>query len=101
MLCATGIQYHRQAWHVRRFPTTTSFRTTPCVVERACVNIKQGVKLKPDVFYNDALSERTDLEQEFRRWTDQGDQVFTVCQFPFLLNPEAKRRLLRAEAHQV
>ena len=57
-------------------------------------------KLKPELFYNDTLSERTNLEEEFKRWATQGSSVFTVCQFPFLLNPEAKRRLLRAEAHQ-
>eukprot|EP00750_Incisomonas_marina_P032758 INCI9339.1.p1 GENE.INCI9339.1~~INCI9339.1.p1 ORF type:complete len:1016 (-),score=164.65 INCI9339.1:2443-5490(-) len=59
-----------------------------------------SIQLDAQLFYNNELSERVNLEEEFKRWVNQGDNVFTICKYPFLLNPEAKRRLLRAEAHQ-
>ncbi len=50
-------------------------------------------------FYSNTISLLTDLRNDYNIFKTQGDTgIFTLCKFPFLLNAEAKRRLLRCEA---
>lgn len=49
-----------------------------------------------------ALSERANLREEYMLWAQHRESsphaLLSLCQMPYLLNPEAKSRILRGEA---
>jgi len=45
-------------------------------------------------FHNLAISRVEDLDEHYRQWQQQQSNVFSYCKYPFLLDAEAKRRLL-------
>mmetsp|Transcript_5168 Transcript_5168/g.15168 ORF Transcript_5168/g.15168 Transcript_5168/m.15168 type:complete len:1089 (-) Transcript_5168:75-3341(-) len=49
-------------------------------------------------FHNGAISQSGDLQEHYRQWQQQQSLVFSYCKYPFLLNAEAKRRLLSFDA---
>jgi len=48
-------------------------------------------------FYNDTLSEKADLPDDYRNWKDSA-RGFSFCNFPFLLTPFYKSQLLAVES---
>lgn len=48
-------------------------------------------------FYNEAISRRSDFEEDYRRFLG-GPQIFSFCRYPFLLEPDAKSRILHIDA---
>eukprot|EP00164_Ancoracysta_twista_P004501 GFYU01006067.1.p1 GENE.GFYU01006067.1~~GFYU01006067.1.p1 ORF type:complete len:841 (-),score=152.56 GFYU01006067.1:99-2621(-) len=52
-------------------------------------------------FYNDAVNEVVDFDADFRFWRLAG-QEFSFCNYPFILNPATKARVLHIDAqHQM
>eukprot|EP00930_Biecheleria_cincta_P085989 TRINITY_DN7535_c0_g1_i2.p1 TRINITY_DN7535_c0_g1~~TRINITY_DN7535_c0_g1_i2.p1 ORF type:complete len:1110 (+),score=208.72 TRINITY_DN7535_c0_g1_i2:323-3331(+) len=49
-------------------------------------------------FHNAAISQSQDLQEHYRQWKQQQSLVFSYCKYPFLLDAEAKRRLLSFDA---
>eukprot|EP00941_MAST-03F_sp_MAST-3F-sp1_P003078 g3078.t1 len=47
-------------------------------------------------FYAPGISKSVELQQEIERWKNQKN-AFSICDYPFLLTPVAKARLLRVE----
>lgn len=46
-------------------------------------------------FHNSAISQSADLQEHYKQWVvQQQEHVFSYCSYPFLLDAEAKRRLL-------
>jgi alpha-tubulin suppressor-like RCC1 family protein len=45
-------------------------------------------------FHNEAISQSDELQEHYTQWRQQQSLVFSYCKYPFLLNAEAKRRLL-------
>jgi ubiquitin-protein ligase E3 A len=48
-------------------------------------------------FYNAELSKRLNLEEDYHR-CQSGPNVFSFCRYPFLLDPDAKSRLMKIDA---
>jgi ubiquitin-protein ligase E3 A len=48
-------------------------------------------------FYNEAISRRSDLEEDYKRYRG-GAHIFSFCRYAFLLDPDAKSRILHIDA---
>lgn len=60
--------------------------------------VNEQAKLVPYTrFYNEAISRRSDLEEDYKRFRG-GPQIFSFCRYPFLLEPDAKSRTLHIDA---
>ena len=70
------------------------------VVRQASVD--GGDKVPVSEFYNQALSRAVDLQAEYMTWVSYKQKapnaLVSICQMPFLLDPEAKSNILRGEA---
>eukprot|EP00929_Paragymnodinium_shiwhaense_P079759 TRINITY_DN41575_c0_g1_i1.p1 TRINITY_DN41575_c0_g1~~TRINITY_DN41575_c0_g1_i1.p1 ORF type:complete len:1105 (-),score=294.13 TRINITY_DN41575_c0_g1_i1:80-3394(-) len=62
------------------------------------MNIEMEGILPEWYFQNAAISRSKDLEEHYRQWKQQQSTVFSYCKYPFLLNAEAKRRLMSFDA---
>mmetsp|Transcript_28103 Transcript_28103/g.89344 ORF Transcript_28103/g.89344 Transcript_28103/m.89344 type:complete len:498 (-) Transcript_28103:81-1574(-) len=58
------------------------------------INIEMDGILPEWCFHNGAISQSEDLQEHYRQWQQQQSLVFSYCKYPFLLDAEAKRRLL-------
>lgn len=56
-------------------------------------------KFPADLFYNELVSRRLDVESDFERWRD-GMGAFCFCNHAWILNPCAKAEVLKMEAMQ-
>lgn len=63
--------------------------------------------LPPEVFYNQLISDKMDMQDHYLAWRQShnndhrspaGMGPFSFCSFPFLLNAKAKTRLLQARS---
>ena len=50
-----------------------------------------------NLFYNTEISENVDLKGDFKSWVE--NRGFSFCNFPFVLDPNAKYELLQIDAH--
>ena len=78
--------------------------TTPCCLILAHlyeINVANNI-LPERSFYNEAISRMSPLalQQDYRKWcSPSGTNVHSICKTcAFLLDPEAKRRLVRVDA---
>lgn len=72
------------------------------------LNRSAGGLIPYRLFHNDAVSSLAaeDLMQDYRSWRQRGALIaerapgtdFVYCEYPFLLTPDAKRRVLQLEA---
>ncbi|CAE8703017.1 unnamed protein product, partial [Polarella glacialis] len=62
------------------------------------VNQEMGGILPEWCFHNGAISQSQELQEHYRQWQQQQSLVFSYCRYPFLLDAEAKRRLLSFDA---
>lgn len=70
------------------------------VIRQASVD--SGEKIPYTEFYNSNLSRAIDLQAEYMTWVSYRDKaphaLVSLCQMPFLLDPEAKSKILHGEA---
>eukprot|EP00928_Gymnodinium_smaydae_P032052 TRINITY_DN23325_c0_g1_i1.p1 TRINITY_DN23325_c0_g1~~TRINITY_DN23325_c0_g1_i1.p1 ORF type:complete len:1132 (-),score=226.18 TRINITY_DN23325_c0_g1_i1:121-3453(-) len=50
-------------------------------------------------FQNSAISQSPELQEHYRQWRQEQSHVFSYCKYPFLLDVDAKRRLLSFDAN--
>mmetsp|Transcript_54985 Transcript_54985/g.159668 ORF Transcript_54985/g.159668 Transcript_54985/m.159668 type:complete len:1155 (-) Transcript_54985:465-3929(-) len=63
------------------------------------LNKDMGGILPEWCFHNVTISRSDDLQEHYRQWNPKHQtQVFSYCKFPFLLDAEAKRRLMSLDA---
>lgn len=58
------------------------------------LNIEMDGILPEWCFHNSAISQSEELPEHYSQWRQQQSLVFSYCKYPFLLDAEAKRRLL-------
>lgn len=62
----------------------------------AKVNETSGL-LNMSAFYNDAINGELDMDHDYSKWQKDGDE-FCFCNYPFILDPSSKARVLQADA---
>lgn len=62
------------------------------------VNCEMSGILPERCFHNSAISQSDELQEHYRQWQQQQSLVFSYCKYPFLLDANAKRRLLSFDA---
>lgn len=56
-----------------------------------------NAQLDYQTFYNDAVNQEVNLKEDYRRWKSNRGE-FSFCQFPFVLEPSSKSRVLMYDA---
>eukprot|EP01026_Neomeris_dumetosa_P002828 TRINITY_DN10762_c0_g2_i1.p2 TRINITY_DN10762_c0_g2~~TRINITY_DN10762_c0_g2_i1.p2 ORF type:complete len:185 (+),score=32.81 TRINITY_DN10762_c0_g2_i1:62-556(+) len=77
-------------------------------IEEANRMRKASVRLPPETFYNQLISEKMDVMDHYSAWRQSREEVkarnktqegpFSFCSYPFLLDAKAKSKLLHTEA---
>jgi len=87
-----------------RLTTAKIFNNSDPAVTSAAVVLKPLFEINEEkhhvefaAFYNDTLSEKADLPDDYRNWKDSA-RGFSFCNFPFLLTPFYKSQLLAVES---
>ena len=49
-------------------------------------------------FYNDAINELVDFQEDYSRWKDRNQASFSFCAHPFILDPSVKAKILQLDS---
>jgi ubiquitin-protein ligase E3 A len=49
-------------------------------------------------FYNDAINELVDFQEDYTRWKDTNQASFSFCAHPFILDPSVKAKILQLDS---